>query len=253
MKFWVLCALLVSLACGLGAYQYHAFGLYTPSVLEGWQGEFNVGHRFYGEILEEPIDNFFGMGAGTNANLSFRQHLPLDLEAKLGHTSSLNQYELGAAWKIPFEMFTLKSQADINLSWLDRPASNERTTDIGAWISAQNEPLFGRLVITANLGYNTLYERLGCGLGINVSLLDRLSLLGEFYPLLDPEKGSPEALALMGEYPAFAAGIKLDTHNHNFLLSVGNAQHFNPARLALGAYSRSDLHFGFNIKRRLSF
>lgn len=253
MKTFALWALLCLAIGGLAAYQNHAIGLYTPSALEESQGEFNIGHRFYGAVNEDPIETFFGMNNGTNANVSYRHHLPLDLEAKLGYTSSLNQYEIGVAWLLPFQILSIQTQADVSLSWLDRPGTNDRTTDIGVYVSAQNEPLFKRLAFTVNAGYNTLYERIALGLGVNLKLLEKVSLLGEYYPLLDTAQGSQEAQTLVGSHSAFSFGIKIDTYNHNFIFSLGNADNFNPGRLALGSYNRNDLHFGFNIKRRLNF
>jgi hypothetical protein len=65
--------------------------------------------------------------------------------------------------------------------------------------------------------------------------------------------GSGPAQMLMGGAQAYEVGARLDTRGHTFILSLCNADHFTTDRMSLGAYTRGQLHLGFNIKRRINF
>ena len=237
----------------LGAYQSNSIGLNTPSSLTTLQTEINFAHRFYGRFNHDMLDTFFGSSSGANVNVGIRQHLVLGTEAKLNYYSANKKYELGAAWQYAPEDGPVQVQLDLSTASFIRDFSTQRKTDFGIMLSAQNEPLYGRLIFTLNAGYNTYYERLAAGLGTQILLTDDLSILGEFYPLLDDENSSDNVYHVADEN-AFAFGIAYDLYGHSFIFSLGNdPYHFSTPGHSLGADSKGDLHFGFNVKRRLNF
>lgn len=254
MKKQILLALLVLLGISfLSAYQANSIGLFTPSSLDNIQGEINLGHRFYGKVNHDVLGTFFGTSMGANATLGYRQHILFGTEAKLAYTSANKMYELGAAWRYATDESPVKAQIDLTAAFFDKELSSDRASDFGVMLSAQNKPVWNRLIFTLNAGYNTYYQRLALGVGTQIMITDDLSLLGEFYPLLNSED-SLDPIFAVGDHSAFAAGIAFDTYGHSFVFSLGNdPYHFNTAGHGLGTEYKDTLHLGFNIRRRLGF
>jgi len=237
----------------LGAYQANSIGLITPSSLENVQGEINLGHRFYGQVNHNTLDTFFGSSSGANAFVGYRQHILFGTEAKISYTSANKQYEVGGAWQYAPEDLPVKAQLDVSAASFVKNLSTKRATDIGIMLSAQNKPIWNKMIFTLNAGYNTYYQRLALGLGTQIMITDDLSLLGEYYPLLNDENSSDNVYHV-GNHSAFAFGVAFDTYGHSFIFSLGNdPYHINTAGHSLGADSKGELHLGFNIKRRLGF
>ena len=248
-KVFLVAAVLMLGIAGLAADPWSAIGLTTPSGLDDLQGQIGFGHRFYGVVNHDVMETFFGTSWGANAQVGYRQHLVSGSEIKLGYTSAFKQYEIGAAWKFTPQEFPVTAQIDATYSSFKPLGFMDRETDIGVLVSAQSEPFFDRLVLTANAGYNSYYERVAAGVGVNLKLTDTVSILGEYYPLLDDENSSDNVYAV-SDHSAFSAGLKLETWGHSFVLCVGNAYAFDPVQNSLGAVSKGKLHLGFNIKRR---
>ncbi len=241
----------------LGAVQNLAIGLNTPSMLTNWQGEINIGHRFYGQFNHEPFDTFLGTSWGANTNISYRQHLLMGTEVKLGYTSANKQYEAGAAWSFVPETLPLRAQVDVTYASFVKPLSTDRDTDIGVMLSAQNEQLWDCLTLTLNVGYNTYYQKAAFGAGADVlitnMITDGIHLLGEYYPMMS-ETNESDNPYLVGKHNSWAAGIEVDTWGHSFIFSVGNDPfHFSTPQLSLGTTTKGVPYLGFNIKRRINF
>lgn len=245
LAFFLLAALCLS------AETFSAVSLTTPSDLENFKSEVGFAHRFYGVVNHEPLDTFFGTSWGANVQAGFRQHLVKGTELKLAYISALKQYQVGAAWQFTPRDFPLNAQIDVTYASFKPLGIFDRETDIGVLLSAQSDAFFDRLAVTLNAGYNTYYERIAAGVGVHLLLTEDLSLIGEYYPLLEDANNS-DNLYQVGDHSAFSAGLKMDTWGHSFVLSVSNAAAFDPTQNSLGADSKGKLQLGFNIKRRLS-
>lgn len=249
MRILFLAVLALSLSL-LGAYQSHSIGLFTPSTLENLQSEVNISHNFYGRINHDVIDTFFGTAGGANAGLGFRQHLFAGLEARIGYNTPLMEYNLGAAWQYAPEEWPAKLQLDVVYSSFE---IGKRRSDLGIYLTAQNRPIVDRMIFTLNAGYNTYYERIGLGLGTQFLITDKISLLGEIYPLLNDDNDSDNPYSV-GNYSAYAFGAAFDADPYSFQVNIGNDPvHHNTAGHSLGAANKGNLHLGFNVKRRLGF
>lgn len=245
--------LFVCIVAALAGYQHSGINLVSPSVLNAREAEFNLGHRFYGTVWEDPLDTFFGMNAGANVQVGYRQNFGHGAEARAAYTRKFNQYEVGASWSFLPADYPLQAQADIAYVSFAIPQMDERRGNFRYTLSAQNKPLWDRLVMTVNAGYEGYYERFISGVGVAVLATESVALIGEYYPTLDRESASDQLSANLGAHDAFALGIKIDTYGHNFIFSVGNADHFEIGRQSLGTNNANKLRFGFNIRRRLYF
>lgn len=84
------------------------------------------------------------------------------------------------------------------------------------------------------------------GLGADVALSPRLSLMGEWVPRLGGFGG------FFDDNPSYAAGVKMRTWGHVFSLFVTRSRDFTPAKYAVNAEFPADkVSFGFNIYRKI--
>lgn len=237
----------------LMGYQNAVINLTNPSVLEANEAEIYLGHRFYGTVWEEPLDTFFGTNAGANVQLGYKHNIGYSAELKANYARKYNQYELGGAWRFLAPESTILAQADISYVSFAIPSMDKRRSNFRYIVSLQNAPLRNRLVCTLNAGWDGYYERFVSGVGISVLATESISLIGEYYPATNRRAASDVLAGYMGDYDAYAIGIKIDTYGHNFIFSLGNADHFEVSRLSMGTNNQNDLRFGFNIRRRMYF
>ena len=121
----------------------------------------------------------------------------------------------------------------------------------------QNRPLSERFVGTLNIGYDGYYKRIILGIGLSVSiikdlgLIHQISLVGEYYPVLDRENADTHLSRYMGSGNGFSLGIKLDTYGHRFFILLTNTDDLHFHRTALGLPEDSHWRLGFNIERKL--
>jgi hypothetical protein len=250
MKRLALVLMLVCLPAGCLAYESGMLNLKVPFNLEREQAEFNVRHRFFGEIDEEPFDTFFGMDAGANVNLALRGPVWRNLEVRTGYTRDFSEWTLGAGYALRFQPARLRAQVDVDFFSFEESDVTGRDENFFYRLALETEPLGGRLKPALNIGYDGHHERIGLGLGARLDVLERVSLLGEYYPVLDRDEDDPASPA--GPEDVFALGLELKTYGHRFVFMVGNTWEIGTRRLMLGA-SSNDLYFGFNIMRLLEF
>jgi hypothetical protein len=234
----------------LNAYQNSSPSLITPTSLSPRESEITLAHRFYGPVNEKPLDTFFGMNAGANVSLSLRHNFWKTLEAKAGYTRSGKQYELGAAYRFTPNDFPVQAQLDYRYFSFIQSTDSKRHGNFLYLVSAQTNPLAERLIVTLNAGYDGYYERLVSGAGLQVLITEKLSLLGEYYPVWDRNSAADVLKQYIGKDDAFCIALKADTYGHHFIFSLGNASGMDPRIQSLGTDNR-DLHLGFNIQRRL--
>jgi hypothetical protein len=104
----------------------------------------------------------------------------------------------------------------------------------------ESRPVAKRFIPVINLGYDGYHEKMGCGLGMSISILEKVSLLGEYFPVLDSDQDERE--------DSFAFGFRIRTYGHFFLFLLGNNVEIGTRQLMRGAVN-NELHFGFNIQR----
>jgi hypothetical protein len=224
--------------------------LRVPSGLERGQMEFNIMHRFFGPVDEDPLGTFFGMDTGANAHLMLRGPVWRALEVRGGYTRDFSEWILGAGYSLDIPEAFLRFQVGAEFFSLEESEVAERQGDVFIHTALQSEPLGDRLSVSVNTGYDGHNDRGGLGLGARLSVRERLSLQVEYYPVLDGDRDAPNTP--LGPEDAIAFGVEIQTYGHHFTLMVGNAWELGTRRLMLGTYSE-DLHFGFNIQRLFEF
>lgn len=220
------------------SYEDGMLNLSVPTDLEEGQAEFVVQHRFYGKIAEEPLDTFFGMDMGANVRIGLRVALREKLELIVSHIRIQKEYIVGLsyAYVVPDR---LRSQAEVRF-FSFKSGIQERKRGLFYQLALQSTPLLKRITPVANLGYDSYEGSAGIGFGLDVGLLEHLSLIGETFPVLEGE----------GEVDCFALGLALRTYGHRFMVLLGNSSEIGMRRFMRGT-NAGDLYFGFNIQRLL--
>jgi len=236
------------------AYDFSMINLMNPSGLKKGEGELMIRHRFYGDITDEPFDNFLGMDAGANVNLSARYKFYRKAEAKISYSRRKSEKVLGLTYRLDIEDFPVFGQVGIDYFSYEEFSQTETTRrNFFYHLSLQNEELLERIVATLNTAYDGYNQRFVLAFGMNVKILDNLSLLGEYYPVLDRDSASEKLAQYIGVEDAFAFGLKFDTYGHQFNFLLANTDDIGLRRCSLGAEKDAHLRLGFNIQRRLEW
>ncbi|MBN2830553.1 MAG: hypothetical protein JXR56_09565 [Candidatus Cloacimonetes bacterium] len=232
------------------AYEHNFLNLISPTELTDLENEITISHRFLGAVDDEPFDTFFGMDVGANTGFFLRKALIHSLEAKVGYTRLKKSYHLEASFKFTPMSFPVQAQANIRYFSFDEVSQEKRRNNFLYLLAVQNDPLWERIILNTNIGYDGYYERLVNGFGLGVILFDNLTLLSEYYPVWDRDSASERVRTYLGDYDAFAVGLRLDTYGHQFTFLLGNGTGMSPREQSLGTNDKKDLKFGFNLQRR---
>jgi len=236
------------------AYDFSMINLINPSGLKYKQAELMIRHRFFGDITDEPLDNFLGMDAGANVNLSARYQFYRKAEARISYSRRKGEKELGLSYRIDIEEFPVFGQVGVDYFSYEELSQEETTRrNLFYHFSIQNEEFFERVVATLNTGYDGYNKRIVIGLGLNVILFDNISLLGEYYPILDRDSASDELNNYIGEEDALAFALKYDTYGHQFVFLLAKTDDIGLRRCSLGTMQDAHWRLGFNIQRRLEW
>ncbi|MCK4416546.1 MAG: hypothetical protein KAV99_00070, partial [Candidatus Latescibacteria bacterium] len=206
--------------------------------LEQRQAEFIVQHRFYGKITEEPVETFLGMDMGANVGIGLRYVIWEKFEFNVSHIRSQKEYTTGLSYAYVVPEI-LRGQVDIQF-FSFKSGIKERKRGIFCQLALQSAPVLKRFTPVVNIGYDAYNGKTGLGFGIDVGIFEDLSIIGEYFPLLDDDE----------QVDYFAFGFRIWTYGHRFIFLLGNSSEIGTRRLMLGTNNR-DLYFGFNIQRLL--
>jgi len=243
--------ILLSVIFTLSAYEYSMLNLSAPSGLKKGEAEFMIRHRFYGDIADEPLNNFFGMDAGANINLSCRYQLFRNAEVNIAYSRRKSEKVIGVSYLLELEDFPIYGQINLDYFSFEEKILEESTRRNFLYLlSLQNEEFLDNIILTLNTGFDGYYERFLLGLGLKIGIVDNIGLIGEYYPVLDRNSASAKLGKYIGEEDAFAFGIKLDTYGHHFIIMLSNTDDIGLRGVSLGTIKDSHLRFGFNIQRK---
>lgn len=252
MRTYILLMLLLLVTVSISAYENSMLSLYAPTNIDKGQGQFQVKHRFYGDITEEPLDSFFGMLKGVNIGIDLRYQFYPKAEVTFNYSKFKKDTQFGLSYKIQKEDFPVFGQINVDYLTFKEPLMNDdRRGNFKTVISLQNEPLWDRWTATVNAGYDMYYERPLLAIGTSIMIVDKVYLIGEYYPVLDRSTDIEQLDRYLKDAEAFSVGLKLDTYGHHFKFQVSNSEHMTLHRLSMGADKSAPLMFGFNIERRL--
>ncbi|MBN1434753.1 hypothetical protein JW921_08340 [Candidatus Fermentibacterales bacterium] len=232
-----------------------AFEMAFPNMVVPYLGmdeksfELSLCHRFYGRAFEdEPFDTFFGMDAGANVAVGMRYFYSPQFDFELGHTRAGKQLRAGAGWN---EALSGSLRSRVFAGYVSEEWSEEdgRHGGLVAGVTLSGYTLGGRARPVFSYFYDGIDERHGIGVGIEMAASPTVSLLGEYFPILDRDDEEPEGTVLPED--AWDAGIRLATPGHQFLFIVGNGHGIGSTDQLRGTMD-NDLYLGFSIRRLFS-
>jgi len=242
------------LTTNLFAYHQSFLNLVAPSELGDLQTEIGIAHRFYGAYDDKPLDNFFGLDNGANVSVFLRQALLYKTELKLAYIRLNKEYTIDVTNRFTPDEYPVQAQANIGyFSFVDPFDIEKRHKNLMFSVAVQNKPLLNRIVFNTNLGYDSEYDRIVNGFGIGINATDKMTFLGEYYPVWDRDSAPQNIKILQGKYDCYSMGIKLDTYGHQFMFMLSNNEKMTPKQLSMGTIYKKDLKIGFNIQRKMEF
>jgi len=249
----LLISVLILLSFSLFGYQRSFFSLVSPTELGFLEGEISVQHRFRGAVDNKPFDNFFGMDSGANTALFYRQALIKRLELKLGYTRENKEYTVDASWSFLKKEFPVQMQANLEFFAYDDVFNpSERHENILLMVSAQNKPQWDRFIMNINLGFEAENTRFVTGIGVGVIILNPLTWMVEYYPVLDRNIAPNDVQVQLRKHDNWSTGIKYDTGGHQFMFMLGTSEAMTLRQSSMGSFTK-DIKFGFNVKRNIGF
>lgn len=234
-KVLFVCLLLVPVS--ISAYEKSLLNMSVPSALEAGQMQVSVRHRFYGAVDDEPFSTFFGLRYGGNVGLALRGSFGKGTEAGIDYVFNRQEWLIGAAYNVFPRNFFLSMRVEA-MFFSFEPRFDDRRTGIFTNLAVQAE---GRSAVRPilNVGYDSHYEEMIVGIGVDAAIAERFSILGEYYPR-----------RMEGRETSVAVGIRVETYGHHFLLMVGRSTDIGIRHIGLGTPS-GDWHLGFTIHRLL--
>jgi hypothetical protein len=236
--------------------------LTAPTVINAPAIEVQFQHQFLGRIDgKDAVGRFFGIGDGADGHLALHAVIWSAAQVSVSYDNlqvfshSRNEFAADAAYAVPAPLLRLRTQIDVQYfsyaSSLTFP--EKRHNNFFAQLSLQNDPLFDRVVMIANGGYDFDKNRYGLGIGLDVKVFDAFDVFGTCFPRVDgwhdTVLGAPAGTK--PEVP-FSAGVKITTAGHQFFLTLGNASEIGQRHLMQGTLDNT-LKLGFLIKRLFSF
>jgi hypothetical protein len=228
------------------AYEPDFLNMRIPSRLEAGDLDLLFEHRFYGSVLDNPLQNLFGLAIGANVGFGARWMIIPGLQARAIYTTGGQELSVGAGYGYWFDGLPLGVELDAEL--VSPQGRDGRGYGAFASVQAQAGPLAKILELNVEAAYDSYLNHLGAAVGARVDVTPGVAIIGEVYPffLLGGEL-HPEQL---GTTSAFAAGVMLTIGGHQFSLLAGNSYGIGDRQLMAGVSPFNGIYLGFNIQRR---
>jgi hypothetical protein len=230
----------------------------APVDLSKGSMEFHVQHRFFQSISDSTPGDAFGVDFGANINLgvnyAFTDRLSAGISrARLDQVIAFNgTYELrtrrDSFWKMSLlagvegkENFERQFSPYIQLATsFDYKALRLHAVPTAVFNSRDDRLVQAFPAQAINPGDNSTFS---LGLGADVALNNRFSLIGEVVPRLAGFGG-------IGKHgPEYSGGLEIRTSAHVFSILVSSSRDFGPSKYAVNPES-NNVSLGFNIYRR---
>jgi hypothetical protein len=220
--------------------------------------EVHIQHRFFQSISDSTPGSAFGVDFGANINLGVNYAITDRLSAGISRARLDQLISIGGAYEI-----RTRKDSPWKMSFLagvDGKEIFERQFSPYAQLATSFEYKRVRLNIVPTLIFNSRDDMLvtaapsiainprsnstlSLGIGGDIALDKRVSLIGEVVPRLAGFGGFDKS------QPQFGGGLAIRTSAHVFTIVVSTSRDFNVSKYGVNAES-NDVSLGFNIYRR---
>ena len=230
----------------------------NPVDLNKGSMEFLIQHRFFQTLRESGPGDALGVDSGANINLAFDYALTDRLSLGVSR-ARLNQiiafsgsYEIrtrkDSFWKMSLNAgvegtrnFEREFSPYLQLATaFDYKALRLHMVPTAVFNSRPDSQVREFPALAVNPDSNNTFS---LGVGADVALDNRFSLIGEYVPRLAGFGGFGKS------YPQFGGGVEIRTAAHVFTILASTSWDFTPATYAVNA-GKGDISLGFNIYRR---
>ncbi|MFA6169654.1 MAG: DUF5777 family beta-barrel protein [Candidatus Margulisiibacteriota bacterium] len=207
--------------------------------------EIYINHRFFGNVSDDPLNNFIGMDQGANIALGFGFRLNDRAALSILRSTFDKEYFLAGKFALTDGLSVLIGDAQKT----SPTVVGDRNSYLGQLIFTRE--LNDRFAVSfvpslANPVNNNPTLALGLAgsyaLEVRAGYLERLELIAEYLPVVS---------GYARRYPTASLGVKLKTWGHFFSLIFTNNIQTLPGGFLPGS-ADNNLHFGFNIVREIS-
>jgi hypothetical protein len=251
MKKWTILFVFILAVQQIFALEKSMLNLKLPTALEVRQAQFFLQHRFRGyAVKEKPLETFFGMESGANVGLGFRTCVLKNLEVIASYTFWEKEYVLGVGYALTSPGAWIKGQIDLQYFTYKRPQFDpfaKHKSFAYFRLDLASKAIGNFVTPVINIGYDTDYRKVGLGVGIDLGLSEKFSLIGEYFPRLWKKDYADRQMV-----DSFAFGLKVQTWGHHFLFMLGNSTDVGTRRMMHGSNVK-DLFLGIGIQRLLEF
>ncbi len=231
----------------------------SPVDLNKGTVEVHIQHRFFQAISDATPGDAFGVDFGANINLGVNYGITNRLSAGISRARLDQLVSIGGAYEIrtrrdsPWKMSFLAG--------VDGKGNFERQYSPYAQLATAFEYRRVRMQVVPTVIFNSRDDTLlraapstainprsdttfSLGLGGDIVLTSRFSLMGEYVPRLAGFGGFGKTR------PQLGAGLAMRTAAHVFTVLVSTSRDFNVSKYAVNAES-GKVSLGFNIYRRI--
>ena len=231
----------------------------APVDLKKHSVEIYIQHRFLQSLADGRPGNAFGVDSGANINLGFNYAITNRLSfgasrARFGQIITFaGNYEIqtrqDSFWKLSLH------------AGVEGTNNFERNYSPFLQLTSSFDYKILRLYVVPSMVFNSRIDSLllpgvpainpqddhtfSIGVGADIALTPKLSLLGEVVPRVAGFGGIGT-----NDYPSVSTGIAIRTWGHVFTILASSSRDFTPAAYAVNA-GQHNLSLGFNIYRRV--
>ena len=231
----------------------------TPADLDRGSLEIHIQHRFFQALEDSSPGTAFGIDTGANINLALNYALTDRISAGISRARVDQVISLTATHEIRTKSGSMWKMA------LHGGVAGERNFErhYSPFFQLATALDYGalRLNLTPTLVFNSrddaLAEQAGpnavnpdrnttfsLGIGADIALHRRVSIMGEYVPRLAGFGG------FFGRHDQLGGGVAVRTWGHVFTIIVSKSRNFTPTKYAVDAGSEG-VSLGFNIYRRI--
>ncbi len=236
-------------------------GISLPSPVDLKRGsvEILIQHRFFESLRDASLAGALGIDSGANIGLGVNFGLTDRLSAGISRSRNDQIVELRGGYEIltsPGSAWKLSLQGGVE----GQRNFHEQYSPFLQLAAAMDRGPF-RLSLVPTMVFNSRPDQLvqynresaihpdsnhsfSLGIGADVAVHRKVSLLGEYVPRLFGYGGLQQRNDQLG------AGVAIRTWGHVFTVLVSSSRDFTPAQYAVNALQR-DVALGFNIYRRI--
>ena len=233
-------------------YEVPMLDLTVPSSLTSNQMYFDFGHKMMQALNTYPANDTFALlKNGASLNLNLRYMIGAGFEVKAGYDTIADEKNIAVSWVQKIPSIYLNAQVDLQFFGYTDIERAQTAKNFFYLLSLQTVPfLDDRVTLAVDLGYDGYLQKQAIGLGLSILALKDITLVGEFYPVL--ETADVEESTTTTKIPCYSFGVRYATYGHQFMLKFGNSTQMEARQLMQGA-TANNLYFGISIMRFIDF